>query len=518
VQANHLEGATGVRPGEILAGKYRVEKVLGAGGMGIVVAARHLQLETRVALKFLHPSTVQNEEAVARFAREARASVKITGEHVARVLDVGTLASGAPYMVMEFLEGTDLAAWLEQRGPLSVEQAVDFVLQACVAVAEAHSLGIVHRDLKPANLFCVRRADGQLWIKVLDFGISKMTLATSSYRSSRAATQTNAIMGSPLYMSPEQMTSARDVDARTDIWALGIILHELVSGSAPFQGDTLPEICIKIATSSPEPLRRVRPDAPAGFEAVILRCLQKDREARYRDVGELARDLCAFGPARCHALVDAIGGILETGGPAASSQAAVAGPRPVLLSGTLTAAGSIPPVGRTDVRVKSRTGWSLVGSGAALGTAAAALLGFVLLRSHAIAPSTALAPAPASATRQQPHPARLADSPQALAPALAPPPDGTAGGTLGVPGRGVEDDVPPARAALPPAPPAAPPQQTPHAPAHRHAAAASASASAATGAAQPSPAAGTHTSPANCEPPFFYDEQGNRVFKPECVN
>ena len=137
-------------------------------GIGVVVAAHHMQLDERVALKFLLPEALGNPEAVARFARKARAAVKIKSEHVARVSDVGTLPNGAPYMVMEYLEGGDLAAWLKQRGPMPVDQAVEFVIQACVAVADAHALGIVHRDLKPANLFCLRRSDGQLSIKVLE--------------------------------------------------------------------------------------------------------------------------------------------------------------------------------------------------------------------------------------------------------------------------------------------------------------------------------------------------------------
>src|SRR5580700_416889 len=195
----------GVQPGDVLAGKYKVERVLGAGGMGVVVAAHHLQLDEKIALKFLLPEALGDAEAVARFAREARNACKIKSEHVARVTDVGTLPNGAPYMVMEYLEGGDLAAWIKQRGALPIEQAVEFVLQACVAVADAHALGIVHRDLKPANLFCVRRSDGQLSIKVLDFGISK--LADGVGPGSMAMTKTSALMGSPLYMSPEQMRS-----------------------------------------------------------------------------------------------------------------------------------------------------------------------------------------------------------------------------------------------------------------------------------------------------------------------
>ena len=198
----------GVREGEILAGKYRVDKVLGVGGMGVVVAAYHIELDQRVAIKFLLPEVLDHGEAVARFAREARAAVKIKSEHVAKVTDVGKLENGAPYMVMEFLDGSDLSQWLTQRGALPVEQACEFVLQACEAIAEAHALGIVHRDLKPGNLFVIRRADGVLSVKVLDFGISKTASGPGS-GSAGAMTKTSALMGSPLYMSPEQMQSSR---------------------------------------------------------------------------------------------------------------------------------------------------------------------------------------------------------------------------------------------------------------------------------------------------------------------
>ncbi|HTB76104.1 MAG TPA: serine/threonine-protein kinase [Polyangiaceae bacterium] len=219
------EVTAGVRQGDILARKYRVERVLGAGGMGVVVAACHLQLHQKVAIKFLLPEALSNAEAVERFAREARAAVKITSEHVARVIDVGTLDTGAPYMVMEFLEGHDLAQWVRLRGSLLLEQAVDFVLQACEALAEAHALGIVHRDLKPANLFIVRGADALHAVKVLDFGISKAAGLEV------ALTRTAAVMGSPLYMSPEQMAASRNVDARTNIWAMGIVLYELLTST-----------------------------------------------------------------------------------------------------------------------------------------------------------------------------------------------------------------------------------------------------------------------------------------------
>jgi serine/threonine-protein kinase len=337
--------AAGVREGDVLAGKYRVEKVLGAGGMGVVVAARHIQLDTKVALKFLLPAMLGNREAVSRFAREARAAVKITSEHVARVLDVGTLENGAPYLVMEYLEGGDLDGWIKQRGALPIEQAVEFVLQACVAVADAHGLGIVHRDLKPANLFCVRRSDGQLIVKVLDFGISKMTDLSGS-DSGMSMTRTSSVLGSPLYMSPEQMQTPKDVDATTDIWALGVILYELLTARVPFDGETIAVVAVKAATQPPPPMRTYRPDVPPGLEGVIVRCLAKDRRNRYRNVAELAVALVEFAPRRARASVERISGIIQASGLSASALAMPPSP-PVV--GTLLAPGTVAPVGRTAV-------------------------------------------------------------------------------------------------------------------------------------------------------------------------
>src|SRR6266852_3372831 len=286
-----------VREGEILAGKYRVEKVLGVGGMGVVVAATHIQLEERVAIKFLIKEALGSGEAVARFAREARAAVKIKSEHVARVIDVGTLETGAPYMVMEYLDGGDLSQVLASRGPLPVEEAVEYVLQACEAIAHAHVLGIVHRDLKPANLFLIRRPDGTNAVKVLDFGISKVMPGKGS-SSDNAMTRTRAVMGSPLYMSPEQMTSTRDVDGRTDIWALGVILYELLAGQPPFSADTMPQLCGLILSGATPSIRTIRGNIPAGLDAVLRRCLEKDPVKRYPNMAEFANALGDFAPRR----------------------------------------------------------------------------------------------------------------------------------------------------------------------------------------------------------------------------
>ena len=307
-----------VHEGQILAGKFRIERVLGQGGMGVVVAATHLQLDERVALKFLLPDALSNPEAVERFAREARAAVKIKSEHVARVSDVGTLESGSPYMVMEYLEGQDLASWVRSRGAMAVPEAIEFLLQACEAIAEAHALGIVHRDLKPANLFVTRRVDGSACIKVLDFGISKVTLPGGG--PDLGMTKTTSIMGSPLYMSPEQMSSTRNVDMRTDIWALGVILYETLTGHVPFDAETMPQLCGMILQDPPRPLRDLRPDVSEALQAVVFHCLEKNREKRFSNVAELAFALAPYGGPVAQRSAERIARVLGAAGIPSSPQ------------------------------------------------------------------------------------------------------------------------------------------------------------------------------------------------------
>lgn len=335
------EAGSPIAPGSIIAGKYRVERVLGQGGMGVVVAAHHIELDERFALKFLLPDSAAHGEVVGRFIREGRAAVKIRSEHVARIFDVGKLENGLPYMAMEYLEGTDLSGLIAERGALPVPVAVDFVLQACEAVAEAHALGMVHRDLKPANLFLVHRVDGSPCIKVLDFGISKV--ASSATTGNAAMTRTSAIMGSPLYMSPEQMASARDVDARADIWALGVILYELASGQPPFAGDTLPQVCAMILQSEPPPLSTILPHAPPGFEAVLKRCLAKSPQARYANIAELAASLVPFGTAQARTSADRIARVLSSRGQGPASRASIPDSAVGAASGRMAPTAIEPP-------------------------------------------------------------------------------------------------------------------------------------------------------------------------------
>ncbi|MEY2934742.1 MAG: hypothetical protein RL033_5491 [Pseudomonadota bacterium] len=258
--------------------------------MGVVVLAEHIELRERVAIKFLLDDAADNTELSERFLREARAAVKIRSEHVVRVSDVGRLPSGAPYLVMEYLEGEDLAQRLE-RGPVPLADAVDYVIQCCEAMHVAHRSGIVHRDLKPANLFLTQRPDGSPLIKVLDFGISKVSGGEAAQLS---LTRTQAMMGSPLYMSPEQMRSSKDVAASTDIWALGVILHELIAGDVPFTGSSVTEVLVKVMTEAPPHLRSLLPDVPEGLEAVVLRCLAKAPGERFSSMAALAVALTPF--------------------------------------------------------------------------------------------------------------------------------------------------------------------------------------------------------------------------------
>ncbi len=294
--------------GDVLAGKYQVERVLGVGGMGVVVAAKHVTLGERVAIKFLLPEALTRADVVARFLREGQAAARLRGEHVARVHDVGKLETGAPFLVMEYLDGKDLGALLREEGPLPVAAAVDYLLQACEALAEAHSAGIVHRDLKPGNLFVVKRLDGSPSIKLIDFGISKILLPGTE-GGEGDMTATAVMMGSPYYMAPEQMASARDVDGRADIWSLGVILYTLLAGNPPFRAPSVMQIYEQILKGAPR-VRDARGEVPEGVEAAILHCLEKDRTLRFADVGELASAIAPHGSADAPGVADRIKRIL----------------------------------------------------------------------------------------------------------------------------------------------------------------------------------------------------------------
>jgi eukaryotic-like serine/threonine-protein kinase len=400
--------ADGVGVGDVLAGKYRVERVLGQGGMGVVVAATHLALDQLVALKFMLPQAASSADAVARFLREARAAVRLRSQHVGKVLDVGTLETGAPYIVMEYLDGIDLGALLQQRGRLPVEEAVGYLLQAIDALAEAHTAGIVHRDLKPANLFVTRQNDGSPLVKVLDFGISKMQLGTEGL------TATTAIMGSPAYMSPEQLRASRDADARSDIWSLGVILYQLVSGMVPYSADTMPELCVKILTDPLPPLSHAALGVPASFTAVVERCLEKDRQRRFNNVAELALALEPFADLRNRGLASRAASVMGVRAvpapPPAVAAAATLPPQSVSTSELVKSGITMAPSTPSSPRRR------LVALGAGALVVAVVVVAVLASGRRAAAPVAAPVAAPAA-----PAPAMVEPTP-APAPAATPPP------------------------------------------------------------------------------------------------
>ncbi len=274
--------------------------------MGVVLAATQIDLERVVALKFLRPRVLERPDHVARFAREARAAARLQSEHVTRVLDVGALDSGAAYIVMEYLEGEDLGSVLAKRGALPSAEAVGYVLEASEGLAEAHAWGIVHRDLKPANLFLAHRTNGRPIVKVLDFGLSKLSAGDEN-----VTTSESSILGSPLYMSPEQLMSAHAADARSDIWSLGVVLYELLTGRPAFPADRMPKLLAAILHGREERLEALRADIPAGLRAVVHRCLEKAPAARFADVAQLARALAPFGLPSHQTSVDRISHLLD---------------------------------------------------------------------------------------------------------------------------------------------------------------------------------------------------------------
>ena len=291
----------------MLAGKYRVERKLGKGGMGLVVAAEHVELRSMVALKVLADHFVQRPDVVERFMREARACAGLRSEHICRVTDVGRLETGTPFIVMELLDGRDLAHELRARTAIEFPAAADYVRQACDAVAEAHAANIVHRDLKPANLFLTQRRDGSPLVKVLDFGVAKAASDTDL-----AITQESTVVGSPKYMAPEQLRSAQLADSRSDIWSLGIVLYELISGAAPFGGGSIPELAIRVLTDVPVPL----PSIPWELWCVISRCLEKDPAHRFQSAHELAAALAPFSASMMRSSVPAMPYAGRDSGPA----------------------------------------------------------------------------------------------------------------------------------------------------------------------------------------------------------
>jgi len=288
--------------GDVLVGKYRIEKVVGEGGMGVVFAARHEALDQLVAVKVLLADAAKGEGVIERFVREAQAAARLQSEHVARVFDAGSLENNTPFLVMEFLDGCDLEELLKLNGTLPISDACDYIVQALAAMSQAHAVGIIHRDLKPANLFLTVRPDGSNIIKILDFGISKQTASTGREK----ALTGRAVLGSPAYMPPEQLRNAKGVDLRADIWSLGIVLYEMLTGVAPFDGEGVGEIFAAILEKNPASILARRPEVPPELEAVVFKALQRNPDDRYQSVAEFAEALEPFCSAKWAPLIETI--------------------------------------------------------------------------------------------------------------------------------------------------------------------------------------------------------------------
>jgi serine/threonine protein kinase len=336
------------RVGDMIGGQYRVERLIGLGSMGAVVEATHLAAQGRVAIKLMLPGVAGNAGNAARFVRERQAAAALRSEHAMRVLSTGS-DDEALFMVMELLDGRDLDALVRDQGPLSIEDAVGYVLQACDAIAEAHVLGIIHRDLKPSNLFLCRLPDGARSVKVLDFGVSKMT-ALGADPEQVGLTKTDTTLGSPRYSSPEQIRDAKRVDARSDIWSLGVILHWLLTQRFPFEAKGLGDHLVKLFSEPPTPLRALLPDAPACLEASVLRCLEKPLDRRFQSVGELALALEPLAPEWARHLVPRVFARLARSAPDGARRS---GPRAVRAARGCRRAPCATQDARADARMRS---------------------------------------------------------------------------------------------------------------------------------------------------------------------
>ena len=352
-----------MEPGTVLFGKYRVDEVIGTGGMGSVVRASHLSLQQPVAIKILLPQMIGSAETVSRFLREAQSTVRLRSEHIARVMDVGTMADGAPYMVMEYLDGSDLNQILRHHGSQPMALVCDLMLQACEGLAEAHSLGIIHRDIKPSNFFVTRRPDGSMLLKILDFGISKTPIAITEL------TAIDSVIGTPSYMSPEQMKNSRAADARSDIWSMGVVMYQLLEGRPPFSGESYAELVLKVGV---EPPARMQVTRPTGLGELVMRCMEKDPRQRPQTVAELARMLAPFATdpiqaAQCagratrilqhtagHGSPLSAGGGRLTPGPISPAQLTPQSPSP-------SSTGLSHGRGQVTSKVRSGRGWLIAG-------------------------------------------------------------------------------------------------------------------------------------------------------------
>ena len=303
-----------ISQGEIIGGRYRVERIVAEGGMGIIVAAKHIELEENVAIKFLRDEFASKPEIVGRFAREAKAAAKIKSTYTATVHDVGISEERGPYIVMEFLEGEDLESMLQADGRINFTRATEWMMQAGEAICAAHAAGIIHRDIKPANLFLVKSDHGVPIIKVLDFGVSKTALTGNVFGGTISLVKTQSLVGSPIYMSPEQLRGTQDVTFVSDVWSIGAVLYELITGDTAFTGSSITELCAAVLEAQPAPISQRAPDCPPGLSDAIMRCLEKDPGDRFQTVAELVVALAPYAPKRARMSVDRVVAVSKSAG------------------------------------------------------------------------------------------------------------------------------------------------------------------------------------------------------------
>jgi eukaryotic-like serine/threonine-protein kinase len=273
--------------GQVIDAKYRIVGLLGVGGMGAVYEGENSRIKRRVAIKVLHAATASSSQAVERFEREAQAAGRIGSDHILEVLDLGKLENGDHYMVMEFLDGETLGARIERAGGLAPREVAPLIRQALLGLQAAHAAGIVHRDLKPENIFiCKAKAGHADFVKLIDFGVSKFKNPPGSEMSK---TRTGAVVGTPHYMSPEQAQGGRDIDHRSDLYSMGVILYQAVTGQVPFDGNTFNELLFKIVLSEPPSLRELRPDVDAAFEAITQKAMARDPAQRFASADEFVQ-------------------------------------------------------------------------------------------------------------------------------------------------------------------------------------------------------------------------------------
>ncbi len=317
-------------PGEVVGGRYRIERIVAEGGMGVIVAAHHLELEEKVAIKFLKEEFASRPEIVGRFAREAKAAARIKCEYTPTVFDVGISQERGPYIVMEYLEGEDLELVLDTSGRLPFARATELIMQACEAIAVAHANGVIHRDIKPANLFLVRGDQNMPVVKVLDFGVSKTALTGNMFGGAISLVKTQTLVGSPIYMSPEQIRGKEEIGFTADVWSLGAVLYELVTGVTAFNGSSITELCASVLESEPAPITDRVPDVPAGLAETVMRCLEKNAKERFQSVAELVVALAPYAPKRARMIVDRAIAVSKSAGlvPASFSAPTTLAPPP----------------------------------------------------------------------------------------------------------------------------------------------------------------------------------------------